>query len=189
MRTLTASITGLLAAALAGAGPAAAAGLPQLDASKFSPQIVWLVICFAVLYVLMSRFALPRISHVLEERQDRIDDDLQRAGEVKTEAEAAAEAYETSLAEARAGAGRVIVDAAHALSEEAAKRDAELTATLAADIEAAEARITEARATALANIRDVAEDVARQAAERLAGEPMDEAAVTAAVDAAVEERG
>ena len=189
MKALKHLIACLVAALPVAAGPAAAAGLPQLDPTRFAPQIIWLVITFAVLYGLMARLALPRISEVLEERQDRIDDSLTRAGELQAEAEAAAAAFEASLTAARNRAHQVVVDAGHGLGEEAAQRQAELTDTLGAEIGTAEARIDAARDQALANIAEVAQDVARQAAEALGGEPVEEAAAAAAVDGVVRERG
>ncbi|HHI81664.1 MAG TPA: F0F1 ATP synthase subunit B', partial [Rhizobiales bacterium] len=44
--------------------------MPQLDTSTFMPQLVWLAITFFVLYVIMTRLALPRIGGAIEQRQD-----------------------------------------------------------------------------------------------------------------------
>ena len=171
------------------AGPALAAGLPQLDTSKFAPQVIWLAITFAVLYVLMAKVALPRIGHVLEERRHKIDQNLKKAESLKVDAEAAAEAYEGAMADARARAGDVLGDVRERAAGEAAERQAELGARLHADIQEAEAGIAEARDKAVAGIRDLAADVAGSAAERLAGETVDAGAVRSAVDAALKERG
>ena len=184
MRGLTIFSALLAAALLVGADMAAAAGLPQLDPSTFSPQLVWLAITFIVLYLLMARVALPRIAHVLEERQDRIDDSLERAATLKTEADEAAAAYEASVAESRSRAQGVIGEASQALANDAAAQQEDLGKTLAAHVEEAEARISEAKRGAIANIREIAGDVARQAVEALAGETVDEAEVALAVDAA-----
>ena len=75
--------------------------MPQLDISVFAPQIVWLTITFLAMYFLMAKVALPRIAQVLDERQTRIDDNLEKAAALKKEAEDAATAYESSLAQAR----------------------------------------------------------------------------------------
>ena len=186
VRTALAFVSGATALA---AGPASAAGLPQLDASTYAPQVIWLAITFAVLYVIMARVALPRIGHVLEERRSTIDQNLKMAESLKGDAEAAAAAYEGALADARARAGTVLSDVREGAARETAERQAELGARLHADIQEAEAGIAEARDKAVAGIRDVAAEVAHSAAEKLAGETVDAGAVRSAVDAALKERG
>lgn len=184
-------LTSVIAAGLLGitaSAPALGAGLPQLDPTKFSPQIIWLVISFAVLYLLMARVALPRIGAVLEERRYKIEDNLQKAETLKTQAEEAAEAYEKSLAEARASAQEVIRSAREQSAAKAAKLQAEEHARLAGEIEAAEGRISQAKEKAAAGIRKVSLEVAIAAAEKLAGEKLDPKSLAAAVDAAIEER-
>lgn len=109
---MLASLTTLVVAAAEVAHEAAAAGekkqgLPQLNANDFAPQLFWLAITFALLYVIMSRVALPRIGSVLEERKDKIQRDLATAERLKGETEKALEAYEKALADARANAAAI----------------------------------------------------------------------------------
>lgn len=187
MGRLTSAIAaGLLG--IAASAPALGAGMPQLDPTKFFPQIIWLVISFAILYLLMSRMALPRIGAVLEERRYKIEDNLQKAETLKSEAEAAAAAYEKSLAEARASAQEVIGSARDQSAAKAAKLQAEEHARLAGKIEAAEGHIAQAKKKAANCIRKVSLEVAIAAAEKLAGEKLDAGIIGAAVDAAIEER-
>ena len=61
--------------------------MPQLDPSSYASQIFWLVVTFVILYLLMWKVALPRVSALLRERQERIDDDLEKASRLKAEAE------------------------------------------------------------------------------------------------------
>lgn len=178
---------GLAVAALT-VDSAFAAGLPQLDSSKFAPQIVWLAITFAVLYVLMAKVALPRVGEVLEERQNRIDDTLEKAQALKGEAEAILEAYDRALAEARRQANDLLRQTNERQAAAAAERQADLSRRLAKEIKEAEEHIASARNRAVADIRALALELAQAAAAKLMGEVPDQRATTAAVDATLRER-
>lgn len=192
MRTIkTAPFLSLAAASLitglSSAPALAEAGLPQLDPSTFAPQVIWLVISFAVLYVVMSRVALPKVSEVLEQRSIMIEGNLKKAEDLKAEAEAAQTAYEEALATARANAHERIKEVRDAAAAESQKRSDDLGAKLTDQVQKAEANIAEAKAKAMGGIKAMAEDVAAAAAEKLTGEAPDSAKLGAAVDAAMKE--
>ena len=71
----------LIAVGTLAAAPALAAsgGMPQLNFHDFPPQLVWLLIVFAALYLVLSKVALPKVGEVLQMRADRIKGDLDRA--------------------------------------------------------------------------------------------------------------
>jgi F-type H+-transporting ATPase subunit b len=161
--------------------------MPQFQPEFFSPQLVWLAITFILLYILMSRVALPRIGQVLEERERRINDNLRKAEMLRQQAEAAVAAYERRMADARAKAQETIHEVRERIAVEAAERHHQLNERLAGEIASGEARIAEARAKAVASVRDMAIEVAAAAAARLIGAPVNEAAVAGAVDQAIEE--
>ncbi|MDP6573357.1 MAG: F0F1 ATP synthase subunit B' [Rhodospirillales bacterium] len=189
MRTVLTQAALLVAAVGAGTGPALAAGLPQLDASKYPSMVIWLAISFAVLYVLMARVALPRIARVLEERQDRIDDNLGKAASLKAEAETAAEAYEKALADARDQAQEILHETSQRLATTAAKRHAEVAERLTGEIEAAEERIARAKQEALSHVGEMAAGVVGEATAKLLGEAPDEKSVSAALMSTLKGRG
>ena len=101
---------GLLAAAvMSGLSSAALAaeeskGMPQLDFGNVltKSQVVWLALIFFVLYLLLSKWALPKVATVLEKRASTIAGDLQAAQTAKTAADAAVAAFSASSAAARA---------------------------------------------------------------------------------------
>src|SRR3954452_18999661 len=62
-------------------------GMPQLNAGTYPSQIFWLVIGFATLYYLMRRKALPRVTEILEARQDPVAGGLRPAGPLRGGAE------------------------------------------------------------------------------------------------------
>jgi F-type H+-transporting ATPase subunit b len=167
----------------------ASGGLPQLDATAFAPQLVWLGITFIALYFLMSKVALPKVAEVLEERQERITNDLDRAGDLRKESSVVMEGYEKALADARAHAQSVMAATAADISSVTAGRQAQFNTDLAAKTRATEERINEAKETALASVRSVAAEIAQQTAEKLAGIKVDASAADAAVGAVMQERG
>jgi F-type H+-transporting ATPase subunit b len=155
--------------------------MPQLIIADFSPQLVWLVISFIALYFVMSKVALPRIGEVLEERQDRVTSDLEKAESLRGEADDAIKAYETALAEARASAHNTAQAARDEMNAKADAKRGEVEAKLAGQMAEADSRIAAAREEAIGHIRTVASDTARTVASRLIGVDVDDAALETAV--------
>ena len=143
--------------------------MPQLDISTFVPQIFWLAVSFVILYVLMSRVALPRMTAILEMRAGRIEGDLKEARRLKAEADAAVAAYEQSLASARAAAQAEIAGTNARITAEQDRRRQEIEASLSAQAATAEARIRAIRDAAMSDLQIVAADVARTMASKLTG--------------------
>jgi F-type H+-transporting ATPase subunit b len=159
--------------------------MPQLDLSTFTPQLIWLAVWFVVLYLLMSKLALPRIAAAINARRERRESDLSRAAQLRSEAEEANLAFQRTMAEARAGAQAVIGQTAARLAAEAAERQRVLAAALAEQIAAAEQRIAAGKEVALAEMRGVAVDVGRAVVEKLTGSAPDAAEMATAVDGAM----
>jgi F-type H+-transporting ATPase subunit b len=159
--------------------------MPQLDPAGFVPQLFWLAVSFLVLYVLMKRLAVPQVGRAIEARRRQLDSDLGRAGELRTEAEAALAAYEKTLSEARAAAQATLRETATHIAAEAAERQRQLALTLGQQIAEAERRIAEGKEQALAEIRGIAVDVGRAVVEKLTGSAPDAARMAAAVESAL----
>jgi F-type H+-transporting ATPase subunit b len=155
--------------------------MPQLDYHTFVPQLVWLAITFIVLYILMSRLALPKVRAAIEGRRHHLEGDLARAAALKQEAEAAFAAYQKALAEARAAAQDTLRQTGEKLAAEAAERQQQLAAKLAEQIEAAEARIQAGKEQALSEIRSIAAEVGGAVVEKLTGAPPNAAAMSDAI--------
>ena len=163
--------------------------MPQLEVDTYASQIFWLVLTFIVLFFVLWRVALPQIREILDNRQRRIDQDLERAAALRDEAKGVIDAYEVELAKARAGAREELAAAAEGAAAEAARKQEALNERLTQELEAAEGRIVVARDAALQNVRDLAGELAAAAAKRLGGIDADTASVGSAVDLAMRERG
>ncbi len=177
-----------------GAAPAAAhteaegghkSGFPPFESNTFASQLVSLAIAFALLYIIVSRLALPRMKGVLMARQGAIDADLAEAQKLRDQSDAALKAYEAELANARAkaqGIGSDIRDKLNAQAEADRKR---LEEQLAAKLASAERTIAETRTAAMGNVRTIAADAAGAIVQRLTGTTPDAGAINSAVDAAL----
>jgi F-type H+-transporting ATPase subunit b len=162
--------------------------MPQLDITTFPSQIFWLLVTFIPLYLVLWKVALPKIGGALQARQQRIDDDLEKAAALKEEAEQVLAEYRKALANAQAEAQALHRKTQEELAAAAARQHADLGARLAERTAAAEARIAEARNAALADLRSVAVDVAAAATSRLIGVTPEASEVARAVDMAASGR-
>jgi F-type H+-transporting ATPase subunit b len=162
--------------------------MPQLDPSLFATQLFWLFVAFTALFLIAWKVALPRISDVLSERQNRIDDDLDKAQALKSEAEEVLATYQRTLADAAAEAQDIHREVVQALAAERTKRQEELSRRISGQTREAESRISGEKRRAIENIRDATLDAVRSAATRLIGVDVAEADADRAIRSAIEER-
>ncbi|MDQ0391643.1 F0F1 ATP synthase subunit B [Labrys monachus] len=158
---------------------------PPFDSSTFASQIVWLVIAFGLLYLLMSRIALPRVAGILDDRAGKIAADLDAARKARAESDAALATYETSLAQARAKAQNIAAETRQAVTAETNATRQQLEAELSAKLATAETQITATKTAALGSVNGIAVEAAAAIVEQLIGKAPDAHTVQAAVDAAV----
>ena len=139
---------------------AAKPGMPQLDTTTWTPQLVWLAITFISLYIVISRVAIPGIGGVMATRRKTISDDLAQAQRLKGETDGAIKAYEAALAEARAKSNAIAQDNRNRLQAETDAQRAAIDADLAGKAAKAESAIAAAKAKALGGIDAMAADLA-----------------------------
>ncbi|MBY6084499.1 F0F1 ATP synthase subunit B' [Ruegeria arenilitoris] len=159
-----------------------AIGMPQLCFDWFPNQIFWLVITLVVIFLVLSRVALPRIAAILAERQGTITNDLAAAEDLKAKAVEAEEAYNKALADARAEAQRIAAEARAEIQADLDDAIAKADAEIAAKAAESEKAIAEIRAGALESIQQVANDTAAELVTALGGEA-DAKAISSAISA------
>jgi F-type H+-transporting ATPase subunit b len=161
--------------------PGGHGGFPPFQSENFPSQLIWLAVTFVLLYVLMSRIALPRIGGILADRDKRIADDIAAANRLKEQSDAAHTAYEKALADAR-GRAQSIANATREQQAAAAEAtNKQLEAQLHERIAAAEQSIAASRASAMSNVGGIAGDTAAAIVERLIGQAPAAHEVAAAV--------
>lgn len=97
-------------------------------------------IAFIIIFVIMAKIAWPSILKMMEDRENKIQGDLDAAEEAKAKAEAEAEAYEQKLADVQRQAEEILAQAKREAEEERsrilskAQKDAVATMTKARGI-------------------------------------------------------
>ena len=101
------------------------AGLPQMDISTFPSQIFWLIVTFSILYVFMWKFVIPKLRITIEERRDKISNDINEAEKLKSEAEEILNKYKSKMTSSNQDAVKIIAEAKKQSDEytEKVKRD------------------------------------------------------------------
>lgn len=161
------------------------AAFPPFQKETFASQLVSFAIAFGLLYVVVSKLALPRVGGIIANREGKIEGDLAEAQKLKDESDEALKAYETELANARARAQAIGTETREKLSAQAETDRKTLEANLAAKLAAAETTIATTRKTAMGNVRSIASDAASAIVQRLTGVAPDSKTVDSAVDASL----
>jgi F-type H+-transporting ATPase subunit b len=157
-------------------------GFPPFQAETFASQLLWLAICFAALYLIVSKLALPRVGSIIAERRGKIAADLDEASRLKNAADEALAAYEKSVAEARGRAQAIAAERREKINAEAEKNRKGIEAQVQQRIAEAEKALLASKQAAMANVRAIAAEAAGAIVDRLIGVTPPEKAVSAAVE-------
>lgn len=159
--------------------------MPQLNFLDFAPQLFWLAVTFALLYLIMSRVALPGVGKILDERQSRIDEDLNAAKKLREDTDKAIQDYEQALAEAKARAQEIGRKAREDMAADIEKQRAEVDSQIETKMADAEESIKSMKASALSHTDEIATEITEALVARLLGKSVDRSALSGAVKEAL----
>ena len=147
--------------------------MPQLDFSTFLPQIFWLFVSLSILYLILSRYALPRISDVIEERKDIIAHDIDKAKEYSVDTDKAIEDLNLKISEARSESQQMINNSLLEIKNSNELKKNKLFEDIKSDASAAEKVIYENKDLALKDIISVSEDLSLEMLNNLSIDKID----------------
>ena len=136
--------------------------MPQLDFTTFIPQLFWLFLSLSFLYVILSRIALPRISDVIEERNDTITDDLDEAKALSIEAEKVVNELKFKLEDARSSSQKTLMDERQKNLDKISSERKKFEETISKEISSSEEKINKGKSEALKEASDLAVDIAEE---------------------------
>ncbi len=141
--------------------------MPQLDLSSYISQAFWLLLSFCMLWLLLSTFVVPKLADTIEQRKRKIDEYLQKAETLNTQAQKSLEKYHTTLDLAEKQAQAEILHGKEELKAYLHKAESDLSAELNQKIADNEFMLATQKANTLQNIEVMAQDLAYQITQKL----------------------
>jgi F-type H+-transporting ATPase subunit b len=147
------------------------------------PELIIGAIAFLIVFALLAKVLMPRISATLAERTDAIEGGLKRAEAAQDEANKVLEQYRSQLADARHEAARLREQAKEEAAQIVAQGRADGVAERERIIASADTQIEADRQQALTALRAEVGSLAVELASRIVGESLaDEARQSRMVD-------
>ena len=162
--------------------------MPQMEFADYVPQVIWLILCFGCLYILMARLVLPRVAEILENRQRKLDHDIESAERLRNEAAAALAEYDAAMRDAALQAENIISEAREKLKIDAQQRLDALDRRLDNQAVVSEKRLNELGVAAEAEVRKAVGELVPLAVSKLIGLEVSSDEVSQAIQAASEGR-
>jgi F-type H+-transporting ATPase subunit b len=144
-------------------------------------MLIWLSLSFGLLYLLMSRIALPRVESILHTRARKIAKDISEANAFRAQSEEAAAAHDRTIADAKAKALALAQETHARLNAETEANRLALEAELNARLAASETQILEMKAKAMGNVEAIASVAAAAIVQHITGKPADPMGIARAI--------
>ena len=97
-------------------------GMPQLNPEFWVSQIVWLVLTFGILYIVLSKLILPKISDNLESRKSQILENIEAAEKQRKDSEIKIKEFEKIIVDSRTKAKNLLNEARKKIFEDINKK-------------------------------------------------------------------
>ena len=161
---------------------AAEAGMPQLDPTYWASQGFWLILIFTVLYISISKFYLPKIKDNLDNRENKIKEDLENANKFKEQSEAKLKEYEIILENAKKEVSKIHFESKNILDKEIQSKKDMIEKEIEKELVKAQKDITELKKNSISSIQKISENIAANIIENISGEKLNESSIKAAVE-------
>ena len=161
---------------------AAEAGMPQLDPKYWASQAFWLILIFTILYISIAKFYLPKIKNNLDDRENKIKDDVDDANKFKDLSESKFKEYEKILADAKKEVIKIQMDSKNILDKDIQSKKEAMEKEIENEISKAQKEIEELKKSSLEDIQNISQKITSSIIENISGDKLNESSVKAAVE-------
>ncbi len=147
--------------------------------------MIWTLICFAIAFFVLRRYAFGPIQKAIEARRDRIRQAVEEADNARDEARALLEQHRQLIAEAKSESAGILAEARKVADAQIDRAKEEAEAERQRRLEDTKRQIEAETARALDQIRSEVADLTIQATERVTGKVLDSADQRRLIDEAI----
>ena len=157
-------------------------GMPQLNPEFWISQIFWLTLSFGFLFIILSKFILPKISNNLELRKSQILENIEIAEKQKKESEKKIKEYEALILNSKNQARSYFNDARKKIQQDINKKREKLENEINEEINNAEKEIIDLKNKAPKKINKIAMETSADLIKHLIGEEINNSSISAIVE-------
>ena len=161
---------------------AAEAGMPQLDPKYWASQAFWLILVFTTLYISIAKFYLPKIKNNLDNRENRIKNDLEDANKFKELSESKLNDYKKILEDAKKEVLQIHLESKALLDKDIQTKKSLVEKEIESEILKAQKEIGELKKNSVSDIQKISENIASNIIEAISGDKLNESSIKAAVE-------
>ena len=161
---------------------AAEAGMPQLDPTYWASQAFWLILVFTILYISISKFYLPKIKDNLDNRENKIKEDIENANKFKEQSEAKMREYDIILENAKKEIAKIHFESKNVLDKDIQSKKDAMEKEIDREILKAQKEISELKKNSISSIQIISGSIVSNIIENISGDKLNESSIKATVD-------
>mgnify|MGYP001182512467 FL=1 len=161
---------------------AAEAGMPQLDPTYWASQAFWLTLVFTILYISIAKFYLPKIKNNLDNRENKIKEDLDAANKFKELSELKIKEYEKISESSKKEVIKIYLETKNKLDKDIQAKKNIIEKEIENEIVKAQKEIFELKKNSISDIQAISKDLASNIIEHISGDKLNESSIKAAVE-------
>ena len=157
-------------------------GMPQLNPEFWISQIFWLTLTFGILYIVLAKLILPKISANLELRKSQIQENIEAAEKQRESSETKLKEYDNIVFKSKLEAQNILKAAREKLIKEINSKKENLDKQIDEEIKKAESEINILKKSAPEKINKIAIDTSSELVKKLIGAEVNNSSISAIVD-------
>jgi len=157
-------------------------GMPQLNPEFWISQIFWLTLTFGILYMVLSKLILPKISANLESRKSQIQDNIEAAEKQREDSESKLKEYEDIVFKSKLEAKKIFKDSREKIIKDINNKKETLEKQINEEIKKVEKEIEVVKKSAPEKINRVAIETSSELVKKIIGAEINNSSISAIVD-------